>query len=140
MSVSAIVTRGFLFGPELVVTAGYLSGVPILAVHGGPAGRPAGKKKKKKDDEDGNWNALIWPNETAKPKVKAPVTFEPVIGEPEPERQPVPVLVSKELVGSVTRKTVQMDRATRARIDEKKRRLRAEIDDEEALLLLGAFD
>lgn len=106
-----------------------------------PAGRPA-KKKKKPELDDGSWPGMIWPQETPRPKV--PV-IEPSTGVASPP--PIAPAVkrpmgtpSKELVHAVAGKLPQLDHRTMRQIAEMKLRLRREIEDEEALLLLGAFD
>ena len=48
MSVSAIITDGFLFTPSLIVTAGFYSATPAPVIPRGFGGSYPGKKKKKK--------------------------------------------------------------------------------------------
>ena len=111
---------------------------------GGPAIGTEKRRKRRPDFE--HWPAMIWPT----PKPPEGTTVQPVevltpdAPKPALEREimgtPVP---SAAMVGAVRRNapsTPLLDTATRRRIMEMQQRLRMEIEDEEALLMLGAFD
>ncbi len=101
-----------------------------------------GKRRKRKRTQQPpvqHW-PVIWPQDAPeRAPVPAEVTASLAI-ETLATDQPRPVFSPPQsLVDALSGKT-QLDAATRKEIDALKLRLRQEIEDEEALLLLGAFD
>lgn len=106
---------------------------------------PTGKRRKRKN-QDPNWRAVIWPGETGpKAPERVPALEVAEAGQtaeaPSPAK-PRPVFTPQRSLAEALagKPDLKLDAATRQQIDDYKRRLRQEIDDEEALLMLGAFD
>ena len=148
MNSTSLYRQGIAY-PGLAISwteTGKTSGVSVPVFLGGPAIGTEKKRRKRRTEEFNNWPAMIWP--TPKPpegttvqpvEVMTPDSPKPVL-EREIMGTPVP---SAAMVGAVRRNapsTPLLDTATRRRIMEMQQRLRMEIEDEEALLMLGAFD